>query len=73
MKITVSVKPNAKKSALEKVSANEFKAHIKSPPEKGKANEELTKLLAREFKVLRKNIEIKTKTARKKQVHIHNN
>lgn len=73
MKIKVSVKPNSGSSVLEKISDLEYRANLKAVPEKGKANLELIKLLAKEFKVSAKNIEIKTTKSRKKIVEIHNN
>lgn len=73
MKIRVAVKPGAPFSRLEKMSDTEFKAYLKALPEKGKANEELIKLLAKELKVPAQSIRIKTKTSRNKVVEIHNN
>jgi uncharacterized protein (TIGR00251 family) len=43
---TVRVHPRSAKRQLIKISETEFKACLNSPPEKGKANEELLELLA---------------------------
>ncbi|HEK85484.1 MAG: DUF167 domain-containing protein [Candidatus Saccharicenans sp.] len=43
---TVKVQPRASRQELIRVSETEFRARLTSPPEKGRANDELLKLLA---------------------------
>ncbi len=71
MKIKIKAKPNSKKSQIEK-SGEFYVAHLKSPPEKNKANIELIKLLSKKFKVSSKNIKIKNPTSKNKIVEIKN-
>jgi len=70
MIIQVKVKPNSTISSLKKISETEFTAHITSPPEKGKANLELIKLLSKHFSVPQTKIKIKTPLSRTKIVEI---
>lgn len=70
MLIKVRVRPGSSRSSLEKVSDLEFIAHLKSQPEKGKANTELIKLLAKHFSVTSTSVRIKTPLARTKVVEI---
>jgi uncharacterized protein (TIGR00251 family) len=58
LRITVKVKPKAKQQRLEKLSETEFIIWVRSPPEKGKANQELIELLASYFKVPKSSIRI---------------
>ncbi len=60
MILAVKVFPRSGKSELIPISATEFKAYLKSSPEKGKANMELVKLLAKHFDVARNEIFIKS-------------
>lgn len=50
MKITVYVKPNSSKNEVIRISNGEYKVYITAPPQKGKANEVLLKLLKKYFK-----------------------
>ena len=47
--IQVKVKPNARTSSLEQASDGSWLAQLKSPPVDGKANAELSGLIARHF------------------------
>lgn len=58
MKISVKVKPNAKKEKVEKLSETEFTASVKAPPQDGKANLALIALLADYFHVPKKRISL---------------
>ena len=57
--LRVKVKPNSAKSEIGELMSDEtIKINIAAPPVKGKANQELMKFLAREFKVDKNNIKI---------------
>ena len=47
--LRVTVKPNARSSSLEQLPDGSWVARLKSPPIDGKANEELTALVAGHF------------------------
>lgn len=49
MRISVKVVPKASKQRLEQLGPHSFKAWLRSPPEKGKANDELVALVAEHF------------------------
>ncbi|MFH1290154.1 MAG: DUF167 domain-containing protein [Nanoarchaeota archaeon] len=70
MLVQIKVKPNSPRSLLEKISENKYLAYLKSPPEKGKANLELIKLLSKEFFTPQDKIKIKNPTSRNKIVEI---
>ena len=50
MKIKITVKPNSSKNEIIEVSDCEYRANIKAPPQEGKANKELIKVLKKYFK-----------------------
>ncbi|PIT97318.1 hypothetical protein COT77_02130 [Candidatus Berkelbacteria bacterium CG10_big_fil_rev_8_21_14_0_10_41_12] len=58
MKISISVKTNAKNSSIEQISKTHFKIHIKSPPAEGKANGEIIKILSKYLKIPKSRISI---------------
>ncbi|TGL17675.1 DUF167 domain-containing protein [Leptospira yanagawae] len=58
MKIFIKVKANQKMQSLEFTSETECIAKLKSLPTNGKANQELVGLLAKHFKVTKKDIQI---------------
>lgn len=70
MIVYVKVKPGAKEEKIEKISENEFIISIKQRAEKGKANAELVRIIAKEFGVSSKKVEIKNPSSRKKIVEI---
>ncbi len=70
MIINIKTKPNSSQPKLEKISDNEYKAYIKSPPENNKANIELINLLSREFKIPVSNIKIKNPKSKNKVIEI---
>jgi uncharacterized protein (TIGR00251 family) len=47
--LRVRVKPNARSSSLEQLPDGTWVARLKSPPVDGRANEELTALVAEQF------------------------
>ncbi len=57
MKISVKVKPNAKKSGVEKIG-EEFLVSLKAPPVDGRANAELIEVLADYFGVPKSRLRI---------------
>ena len=60
MKKQVKVKPNAKQSKVIYADDGSLIVHLKSPPVDGKANQELIALLAKEFKVPKQAVRIKS-------------
>ena len=56
--INIKVNPNSSKSEIEKIDEDNYRARLKNPPIKGRANKELIELLAEYFKVEKENIEI---------------
>lgn len=49
VRITVKVKPKSKERKIIKISDKEFIVYLKSEPKKGKANEELLRVLREYF------------------------
>jgi uncharacterized protein (TIGR00251 family) len=71
MKIWVSVKPQAKKAAVTKVSEGEYIAWVQAPAREGKANEALIELLASYFSVPKSSVRlIRGESGRRKLVEI---
>ena len=70
MILKIKVKLHSRKAALEKVSDTEYIAHLKEPPEKGRANLQLIKLLAKELSVPQTKIRIKTPTSKEKIIEV---
>lgn len=71
MIIMIKVITNAKKNEVTEEGDNFLKVKLTAVPEKGKANAELTKLLAEKFNVSKSKIEIiKGLTAKTKLVRI---
>lgn len=60
MKIQVKVKPNSKHQKIEEIENGSFKVSLRSPPVDGKANKELIVILAKQFKVPKSHIKIKS-------------
>ncbi|MGL5871714.1 MAG: DUF167 domain-containing protein [Xenococcaceae cyanobacterium] len=60
MKISVKVKPNSKQQKIVRSDEGTWIIHLKSPPIDGKANQELIQLLAKQFKIARAQISIKS-------------
>ena len=49
MRISVTVKTNARVSRVEKIGDNDYRVMVKEPPKQGRANAALLKLLSRHF------------------------
>jgi uncharacterized protein (TIGR00251 family) len=49
MRITVQVKPNARKNEIQQLEGNRFLVRVTVPPIEGKANEKVIELLAEYF------------------------
>ena len=60
MKISVSVKTNAKKNTVEAIDAARYAIRLNASPVEGKANDALIKLLAAHFDIPRSRITIKS-------------
>lgn len=57
--LRVKANPGSAKSAIRRIMADEtLKIDVAAPAEKGKANQELVKFLAREFDVSKDNVKI---------------
>jgi uncharacterized protein (TIGR00251 family) len=56
--ISIKVEPRSSKSGISGYYGNALKVKLNSPPVEGKANKELIEVLAREFKISKKDIEI---------------
>lgn len=70
MMITIKAIPRSSQSFLQKISENQYKAYLKSPPENNKANIELTNLLAKELSIPAKSIKIKNPSSRNKIIKL---
>lgn len=71
MKIWITVKPQAKKSEVKKLSEGEYAVSVTAPAREGKANEAVIELLADYFSVPKSSIRIlRGQTARRKLVDI---
>jgi len=51
MRISVRVKPNAKENRIEKIGDKQFLVRVKARPQKGRANQAVTKVMAEYFGV----------------------
>jgi uncharacterized protein (TIGR00251 family) len=70
MRIKVKVKPNAGKNELKKITEDYFEARVTVPPEKGKANERVTELLSKHFKIPKSRITLSSGQTFKEKVFI---
>lgn len=52
MKIFIKAKPSAKEEKIEKIDEINFIVEVKEPPQKGKANKAIAKVLALYFNVV---------------------
>ncbi len=59
MQKSIKVKPNSQQQKVIEEADGSLTISLKSPPVEGKANEELTKLLAKRFNVSKSKITIK--------------
>lgn len=58
MRISVKVKPGAKKDKVERVSDKELSVRLKAPPKEGKANKALIDVLSEYFSIPKSRITI---------------
>ena len=66
------IQPGASKSEWVGLQGEAIKARIAAPPEKGKANKELIKLIAKTFDVAKSQVELVSgATQRRKTIVIH--
>ncbi|MFH1889980.1 MAG: DUF167 domain-containing protein [Candidatus Kuenenbacteria bacterium] len=71
MLIEIKVNPKAKLNKISKLDGTHYHIYTTAPPEKGKANKEAIKLLAKEFGVSKSRVEIlKGLTNREKLVKV---
>lgn len=56
----VKVKPNSKQQSMVKNEEGTYIIHLKSPPIDGKANQELIKILAKQFNIPKSQVTIKS-------------
>jgi len=68
--IFVNVKPGSKENKIIRLSENEYEIRTKERAEKGKANQEVIRILAQEFNVDKKQVIIKNPSYRKKIIEI---
>jgi uncharacterized protein (TIGR00251 family) len=69
--LSIRVVPRSSRSEIVGLIGNELKVKVNSPPVDGSANDELMRLLAKEFGVSRSNIEIVSgHTSKQKRIRI---
>jgi uncharacterized protein len=70
--IDITVIPRSSRSEI-KIDNGNIKAYLNSPPEDGKANKELIKLISKKLKTAKTNIQIISgEKSRKKRIQIQN-
>ncbi len=68
MKIQVKVKSNSKQQKIEELTDGSLMIYLKSLPIKGKANQELIKLLAKRYRVSQSQIIVKSGRTNKNKI-----
>ena len=68
MKISITVKPNARRESVEKNPDGSYRVSVKAPPVEGKANEAVIEALADYFSVPKSTIFIVKGTKGKKKL-----
>ncbi len=67
MRITVKVKPNAKKDEIKKIDTDYYEVRVTAIPEKGKANKRVIEVLSKYFKIPKSKIKLlRGETSREK-------
>lgn len=67
MKISVKVKPNARENSIKQLENGSYEVRVSVPPEKGKANDKVIELLAKELRIAKSRIIfIKGETSKEK-------
>jgi uncharacterized protein (TIGR00251 family) len=70
-KLSVLVKPQARKQGITKISEQEYQIAVQVAPVAGRANREVVELLARYFSVAKASVKVlRGQTSRKKLVEI---
>ncbi|WP_293444972.1 DUF167 domain-containing protein [Persephonella sp.] len=73
MRITVKVKPNAKKDEIKKIDTDYYEVRVTVVPEKGKANKRVVEILSKHFKIPKSKIKlVRGETSREKVFEILN-
>ena len=71
MRISIRVKPNARKNDVRKIDDKRFIVSVSAPPFEGKANDQVIELLSEYFGKAKRNITIvRGATAREKIVEV---
>ena len=68
MKVTIQVKPNARKEAVETLPSGELKVSVNAPPQEGRANEAVIRLLAEHYGVPKSKVTIKLGASGRRKV-----
>jgi len=68
MKISVTVKPNAREEKVEKISDGEYRVAVHESAHEGKANEGIVRLLAEYFDIPRSSVRIVTGYSGRKKI-----
>ena len=64
-KLLVKVKPNARKNSLRQFQDDTWIAEVKAPPNNGKGNRALIKVIAKQFNVTKSQVSIKKDKSRR--------
>lgn len=71
--ITAKIVPGSSKTSIEGLLDGMIKVKVAAPPEKGKANKELTSFLAKKLKIRKKDVSVVSgQTSPVKQIEIRN-
>lgn len=71
MRLTVKVKPNARKARVEQIDASTYRVAVTVPPEAGKANDAVIAALATHFRIAKSRITIlRGTTGRTKLINV---
>ncbi|MBS4028353.1 MAG: DUF167 domain-containing protein [Ignavibacteriales bacterium] len=68
MKISITVKPNAKTNEVIQQDDGTFLVKVNAPPHDGKANEKVIELLAKHFSTAKRNVNIISGMTSKKKI-----
>jgi uncharacterized protein (TIGR00251 family) len=72
MHLTVTVKPNAKETTITEISPANYRVTLKAPPQDGKANAELIRVLAKHLHIPQSHITItQGATTKTKHIEVH--
>lgn len=68
MKISITLKPNARHEKVEKINNSEYHVAVNAPPLEGRANERLIEVLAKYFVVPKSSVRILSGLKSKKKL-----